>query len=469
MSRVGSLARSFVVLGIGNILPKIAGFVTLPILTGCLTTDAYGTYDLINTIVSLLIPLSTLQIQTAVFRYLIDSRDDEASVTEIVSSALAFAVLFSVIVLAGYMVVTGGLDFLVRIWICAYYIFEVLVVVFRQVARGLGLNKIYTFSAGLQSLTQIILCLLLVFGFGFGLVGSVAMVACSTAVACAGLFYRLKIWSLFSLSEVNSACVKRLLRYSWPMVPNQLSLWVMRLSNRLFIAFFCGVTANAMFAAAFKIPQILSLAQSTFQMAWQENASVFSKDADSDEYYSAMFGAFFGLSVGVASLTVAVTPLLFMLLIHGEYQDAYFQIPLLIIAMLFSSLISFYDGICVAREMTKVIGLSALVGALINLSLCAVLIPNLGVTGASIAMLISYGLLFLYRAYDASKYVAVDYEIPKIVASLAIVLVQCFVCARQNLPLDIFNILIGLLLFCVLNRKIILQTTSKIVSKFEKR
>lgn len=462
MSRVGSFAKSFVILGIGNILPNIAGFIALPILTSCLTTAEFGTYDLISTLISFLMPLSTLQIQNAVFRYLIDSRGDDKNISRISSSALAFSLGFSAIVLAVCMLVMKGLDAPLRFWFCVYYISQVFVVVFRQIARGLGLNKSYSISAGVQSLAQIGLCLLLVMGLGFGLLGSVVMLAGSTAMACLALFFKLRLWRYLSFREIDSSCIRKLLRYSWPLVPNQLSLWGMRASNRFVIAAFCGISANAMFAAAFKIPQILNLAQGTFQMAWQENATMYSSDSDSDGYFSSMFKMLFGLTAGIASLTIAAAPILFAILIRGDYADAYCQIPLLVVAMLFSCLISFYDGICVACELTTVIGFTALAGAVANIVLCLVLVPLFGITGASVAMLVSYAALFFYRAYDASKYVAVKYEKAQLLVSITILGIQCLICTKQTLYLNILNAIIGVVFFCVLNRQTIRMVVSKL-------
>ena len=56
MSKKGNLAKSTLILSIGTFLPKLAGFITLPILTGCLTKKEYGTYDLITILVSLYLP-----------------------------------------------------------------------------------------------------------------------------------------------------------------------------------------------------------------------------------------------------------------------------------------------------------------------------------------------------------------------------------------------------------------------------
>lgn len=69
MSREGKLAKNTLILGVGTFLPKFASFITLPILTGCLTKSEYGIYDLITVLVSLLLPVATLQIQAAAFSF----------------------------------------------------------------------------------------------------------------------------------------------------------------------------------------------------------------------------------------------------------------------------------------------------------------------------------------------------------------------------------------------------------------
>ena len=97
MSREGKLAKNTLILSIGTFLPKLASFITLPILTGCLTQEDYGVYDLITVLVSLLLPAATLQIQTAAFRYLIDIHDDETGCKSIITNIFAFIVPVSAI------------------------------------------------------------------------------------------------------------------------------------------------------------------------------------------------------------------------------------------------------------------------------------------------------------------------------------------------------------------------------------
>ena len=70
------LAKNTIILGIGQFIPKIIAMITLPILTKAFTTDEYGIYDLIISFSSLAIPLMTLLIQQAVFRFLINEENE---------------------------------------------------------------------------------------------------------------------------------------------------------------------------------------------------------------------------------------------------------------------------------------------------------------------------------------------------------------------------------------------------------
>ena len=75
--REKSLIKNTIVLSLGQFFPIFISVITLPILTAKLTKAEYGTFDLISTLVMLLLPIATLQIQSAAFRFLIEHRDNK--------------------------------------------------------------------------------------------------------------------------------------------------------------------------------------------------------------------------------------------------------------------------------------------------------------------------------------------------------------------------------------------------------
>ena len=77
MNRERALFKNTVIITIGKICTQLITFFLLPLYTSILTTEEYGTVDLLNTLASLLLPIVTFQVEQAVFRRLIDNRDKE--------------------------------------------------------------------------------------------------------------------------------------------------------------------------------------------------------------------------------------------------------------------------------------------------------------------------------------------------------------------------------------------------------
>ena len=88
MNREKALAKNTLILSIGEFLPKFSSIITLPIITGGLTKAEMGTYDLISTLVSLFLPVATLQIQSAAFRFLIDVRKEKKETKRIITNII---------------------------------------------------------------------------------------------------------------------------------------------------------------------------------------------------------------------------------------------------------------------------------------------------------------------------------------------------------------------------------------------
>ena len=455
MSREKELAKNTVILSIGTFLPKLASFVTLPILTGCLTKAEYGTYDLITVLVSLLLPSMTLQVQAAAFRFLIDVRDKEEDIKKIITSIVLFITpisLFSLLIL--YLCLPGQTR-LVKLFICLYFFADITVNATRQACRGLHLNLDYSISAIVSALGKMVFAVLCVYFLKAGLLGTVISLFMASFLSFAFLVLKTKVYKYFDLRCFSLDMLRRMIQYSWPLVPNNMSAWVMRVSDRIVVTMFMGVEANAIYAVASKIPSLLSLAQSTFTMAWQENASIVSKDDDASEYYSSMFHTLFDLMAGLFGIIISSTPLLFKLLIHGDYGEAYYQIPILFLAMFFFCMSNYLGGIYVAYKESKSVGITSTIAAACNLIVDLSLIRFIGLYAASGSTLVSYVFLFFYRSVDVQKIVNVKYKKLHIAIVLVVILIESAICYMQKKGLNILNGILGIVVFIMLNHRLI--------------
>ena len=327
----------------------------------------------------------------------------------------------------------------------------------------------YSISAILSAIGKVLFTVVTVLWLKKGLLGTVISLFAASTISFIFILLSTKIYQLFDCSAFDRELLKRMLQYSWPMVPNSLSAWIMRVSDRFVVAAFLGIEAQAVYAVANKIPSILTLAQSTFTLAWQENASIASKDDDASDYYTSVFGTLFNLMAGFFGILISVTPILYKLLIRGDYSDSYNQIPVLFLAIFFFSMSTFLGGIYVAYKKATSVGITTAVAAAINLLVDLGLINYIGLYAASVSTLVSYVFLFIYRMIDVQKIVAVKYNIKHILFVIMVMVLESVLCFMQKPVLNVINVIIGFSFFAIANRTFSLNVLKKIKSFLRSR
>lgn len=469
MSRESKLAKNAIILSFGTIMPQLATIITLPILTGYLTKSEMGTYDLVTVLVSLILPAATIQIQTAAFRFLIDSRDNEEEISSIITNIVAFTIPTSLATLVVLFFCLPTDHISNRVWICLYFFADILYNTCRQICRGLGNNAAFSISTIIVSLGKMLFLVVFVYILRWGLLGTLVSMFIASFFSLFFLLLKANIYRYFALKKISKSIIKELLRYTWPMVPNGMSAWVMKLSDRLVVTAFMGVSANAIYSVANKIPNILQIVQHTFTLAWQENASIASKDQDAEKYYSNMHRCIFDLTVGFVGLLIAATPLLFRILIRGDYEEAYYQMPVLFIGVFFLSMSTFLGGIYVAYKKTKSVGLTTTFAAVINLIVDLVAIKHIGLYAASGSTLIAYIVLYIYRLIDCQKIVRIKVCWAHSIAAFLIIVVESVLCYMRKPIYNYINIAIGIVVFFYFNKTLVYKVSMMVIRKIKGR
>lgn len=462
MSREKELVKNTVILALGRFLPKIVAIVTLPIVTAQLTKAEYGTYDLISTLVMLVLPIATLQIQSAAFRFLIDCRGNKEKSGQIITNIFVVTLPISIAVSIAVAFFWRELSAGTRILISVYLLVDILYLTVAQIVRGLSHNKEYSISSIVLSGINAFFIVITLQIRSDGLDGAVFSLIIANVSAVLYLLARIGIWNYIRPRYISWARVKEMVSYSWPMIPNNLSSWVLKLSDRLVITAVLGVEANAVYAVANKIPNLLSMAQSVFVMAWQENASIAVGDKDADKYYTKMFDQIFSLVAGLTAVLIGFTPVMFALLIRGDYADAYVQIPLLILAMFFYCMSAFQGGIYIAHKRTKSVGITTMVAAAVNFLIDILFVRVIGITAGSLSTLIAYLLLYVYRMIDSKKFQKMDYNIKKQILLLFIIVIMLIMCFMQRFWVNVVNIVFGIAMCLILNKNMLLTIAKKI-------
>ena len=162
-----NLALDTLIFALGSGSALLISFFMVPWYTSVLSTFEFGVSDLIVTTVNMLLPVVSLNIFAAVFRWGLDEKGDESNL---------FSNGFLVSSIGGISAVIIGI---VSIFCFSNYLWAIALNIggavwlnfFQNFYRGIGQVKLYIFSGLVRSICNALLNITLMFIFKFGLFG----------------------------------------------------------------------------------------------------------------------------------------------------------------------------------------------------------------------------------------------------------------------------------------------------------
>lgn len=456
MNREKQLLKNTFIIAIGQICTKFISFFLLPLYTTILTTQEYGVIDLLNTFISLLIPVFFLQIEQAVFRFLIDYRKNEKLEMKCISSVVFFSIIQTLLFSVVFLIVSLFYKNQYSFYLLINLIFSAYATILLQIARGIGKNSVYSIGSLIAGTSTILLNVLFITVFKLGVYGMLIATALGNFLCIFYLIISLKLYKFVSIKLFDINELKKLLKFSVPLIPNQLSWWIINVSDRLIVSYLITVSANGIYSAANKFSIICITMFNIFNMTWSESASLHINDKDSSAFFSRIFNNSFKLFSCLCIGVIAIMPFCFKYLIVGfEYSDAYYQIPILMIATLFNILVSLIGTIYIALKKSGEISKTSFFAAVINIVVNLILIKRIGLYAASFSTFISYFLMFIYRCCDVQKYVKLNIDKKNCCVIFILGLMAFYIYYLEN-KLICFIFLILFIIFSILiNYKVI--------------
>lgn len=460
-SKVKKLINNSIIFAIGNFGSKVLSFIMIPLYTYSMTTTEYGQVDLLMTTVSLLLPVVTLSIYEAVLRFSMDKAYDP---NRVLFNCLYLSLISSGVLTIGIVIAMIFHSLIVVLFIILLIV-QIFQSLFSQYVRAIG--KVKTFSANgilLTFLTAILNILLLVH-VRMGVVGYLLSVILATLVSDLYLIVRGNIRKRIINQKVDNKLNKEMLVYSMPLIPNAIAWWLTSTSSRYFILFFIGAAANGIYAIANKIPTLLSVLNAIFFQSWQMSAIEEYDSKSKNEFYSKIFDYYFQfLFIGNSILIVILQPLMHKI-VEKSYYSAWQYVPMLMIAVVYSSLSGFLGTNYTVAKRTQGIFLTTIYGAIINVVLNLILIPVMGLQGAGIGSAISYLTVLIIRFYNTKRFIRINLNYKNIIfnhVAWGAQLVVLYVVSGVNQ-----YVIQGILFVVVLivNRRIIIKPMYNLISK----
>ncbi len=468
MNKNKEFVKNTAILFVGKFATQFISFLLLPLYTHYLLTDDYGTVDLIHTYITLFVPVLTLRIDSALFRFLIDNRQNESEKKRIISNSYFLLFLGIDFTLLSFFIVTKFVKFPYIGFTFLNIIISMISSVSLQILRGLGKNKNYSIASIITGVTTLISNTMMILVFHSNASSILISSSIANSICILYVVFNVKIFRYLSLKEIDKKTLKEILTYSLPMIPNSLSWWIVNVSDRTIISFFIGVSFNAIYAVSCKFSNILNSVYSIFNMSWQESASLHIDDEDRDEFFTEMINSIFMVFATVSLLIIAFLPFVFNILIGEKYLSSYNYVPILLYANSWNVLIGLIGGIYVAKKRTKEIASTTIVSAVINIVINLALIKFIGLYAACISTLLSYMIMSIYRYIDCRKYVKLRLNFVKIIIYTVVFAASSLIYLKGNYWLYSADAVFVLIYAYFLNKKMIMSFLKSAKAKVKK-
>ena len=469
MNKKKQLAKNTLIIFFGRVCTQLISYFLLPLYTAYLATSEYGIVDLIQTYITLLVPIVTLELEMSVFRYLIDSRGEEKD-TKILMSNNFFilGIGLSTFTLL-YLIITSFVVIPFRFLILFDAIVCVLSGNFLQIARGFGRTVDYSISCILTGVTTILSNIVMICYLHRGAEGMIFSMALANFICALYLFLRIKMYRYVDFSLVDKKLIKEMNRYSIPLIPNGVSWWIVNGSDRSIIAFVLGAGANGLYAISNKFPTIISSLTGVFNLSWSESAALHINSPDRDEFFSDITNTVIKLFTSMGAGMIACMPFLFPLFINAKYQEAYLYIPFLVLGTVFNVAICLYSQVYLAKKLSKQVAYTAILGAIINILINVLFIKKIGLYAAALSTAISYFVMMIYRHLDLKKYIQIKLERGLILKTILLFTFAITLYYQNNLYFNIINLLVVSIYAVWINKTILLSSYQVVVDKFFKK
>jgi O-antigen/teichoic acid export membrane protein len=437
---------------LGNILPKIIGFISISLFSFFLSKEDLGSYDLLINSMGLFIPLVSLQLGVACSRFLMGNKHSSNEINDIIKTVLIFSFFLYLLSFGFFLLVSSffKLEFQKN-----YFLIILLTSFFgllRNISRALGYKKVYSFSGVLNSLGILFFSLVLYFLNFKGLECIVLAHLFSILLTTVSIFIYLEPHKWILFGNYDWSLLKNLLHFSLPLIPNALSGSFLNVANRYLIVISLGIGANGLYAVACKIPSLLTIFGSVFSLLLQDSVFEIRQISKNDIYYSSLFRKMFITQITSAIVIMAFSKQLLRLLFLPIYSEVHQYIGFILVSVLLANFMNFLGIFYQAHKNTWRMLTTTLFGLAVNIAFTYTTIFYLGLFSPAIGSILGFTSIWLIRLYDPKSNVNVKFDKLLMIQLFVLFMIIAFFSQLSNLYLDLLLMLMSLIIFVFYNK-----------------
>ncbi len=424
---------------IGNFSSKVLVFFLVPLYTSVLSTEEYGTYNILYTTALVLVPILTLNVLDGVMRFSLNESVQTQGTVFTVS--LKYILISLGIIFLGTFFASRVLNIAVikGYELCFIGLFVSYVVQQLTVQFARGLDDILGISIGGIIGTAVMIGLNIYFllfaklglrGYFYANIGAMLIPTVFLLVRDRMNHYYVGFRKLCAARPFE----REMLAYCLPLIFTTLSWYINNLADQYAVTFFCGLEANGVYSVAYKIPAILNAVQAIFIQSWQLSAIREYGTEEGNDFIRKVYFACQSLMVLMCSGIIFTTKFLAGILFQKDFFSAWQFVPTLLLHIVFNALSGTVGVVFSAVKDTRVFAVTAVIGAATNIVLNFALTYLMGAEGAAIATVISSIVIWALRMFHARKYIDLRMNVARDALLFALLFAQAAVMTLVSGP-----------------------------------
>lgn len=450
-NRTKTLFKETAWFAFGNFGSKVLTLLMVPLYTNILTTKEYGNLDILTTTISLAIPVLTLSLQDAAFRYSFETGIEKKAV---LSDCLIVTVLSSLVLFLLYPILYYFLPIITTYWwfFFGIYFFNSISSVLSCFLKGIGKSNIFAIQGIIHTLFFVLSNILFLVFLKMRIKGYLLSVLISHMASVIYMFIAGGVIRDISVRFFDNSLLRVMLLFSIPLIPASVAWWIMSSIDRYMLLYMCGPEANGLYSVAHKLPTVITTLSSFFINAWQISAVRNMDDQDISEYTSKIFHVVFLVLVVLSFGMILSSKLLGRLFFSKDFFEAWTLVPVLTLSTSFSALSLFLGAQFTAHKRSKWHLQSNLIAMTSNIIFNYWLITKIGLSGAAFGTMLSYFVVLIYRHILTKRLMALNVNIAKYYSSICILMVAATI-TSINLSCSFLITLLLMVFVAIINIK----------------
>lgn len=457
--RKTNLIKNTIILAIGNFSSKLLSFFLVPLYSFYLKPAEYGEIDIYLTILWMCYILFSLQSVESSFRFIQDCKNEQEKARTI-SNAFIIALFGTVILTVGILLIDHYISFDYSLIFILHVSTNVFANLLIQTIRGMNKINIYAVIGVISTVIHIFANIMLIVGFGVGANSLLYVPIIANTSIILITILTTDITKYINFSEVEKGEIKEQLKFSLPLIPNAIGIWMLSSIGRFILLYYYGTAEVGILTFTLKFPYLLSMVNSIFFMAWQTSSISEYNSIDRDKFASDIFKQFSGLLLSAIIILLPIIKILIFTIVSDSYKKAWIYVPLFIGGIFFNAYTQFFSMGFYGAKKTNTLLSSTLISCMLYLIIGLFTINNMGIFGVGIAYLLAELANYLIVKKRVSPFMKVTINMKHQVLLFSLIFINITIYYLAGLFIQIILVIVNIIFALIINRELLKDLVS---------